>query len=168
MSALQELTVRLSAQSPDEWQVIALKTPTLPPATHTNCLVIGRDQLTLIDPASPYEESQRALERYLDERIEEGARVARVALTHHHPDHIGGVERLIARYGCEVAAHLETARRVPFEVNRSVEDVCGAELYGPLAGQLLAVGLQTSLAAWNDQFNTLQVVCDHIGAALTP
>lgn len=116
-----------SALSPAEWVVIPLKTPTLPPATHTNCLIIGSSALTLIDPASPYPEDQEALARYLDERISEGAHVTRVALTHHHPDHIGGVTQLIQRYGCEVWAHAETAKRVPFEVRRHVED--GDELW---------------------------------------
>jgi len=113
---------RLSALSPREWVALALRTPTLPPATHTNCIVIGGDQLTLIDPASPYPREQEALERYLDERCARGAHIARVALTHHHPDHIGGVSRLVERYGCSVWAHPETARLVPFQVEKLIED----------------------------------------------
>ncbi len=31
-----------------------VRTPTLPPATHTNCYIIGGDELIVIDPASPY------------------------------------------------------------------------------------------------------------------
>src|SRR3989441_3012731 len=32
--------------------LIPLRTPTLPPATHTNCYVIGGDHVIVIDPAS--------------------------------------------------------------------------------------------------------------------
>ena len=46
----------------EEWGAVALRTPTLPPATHTNTHVLGRAALTLIDPASPYPEAQGALE----------------------------------------------------------------------------------------------------------
>src|SRR5262245_38864627 len=32
--------------------LVPLRTPTLPPATHTNCYVIGGDEVVVIDPAS--------------------------------------------------------------------------------------------------------------------
>lgn len=127
MSTGDEIFVKQSQFSPDEWQVLALKSPTLLPATHTNCLVIGRTHLTLIDPASPYLEAQQKLEQYLEARFQTGAILDRIVLTHHHPDHIGGVERLIERYQVEVWAHRDTARRVPFTVKHEIED--GDELW---------------------------------------
>src|SRR5262249_8465784 len=59
-----------------------VRTPTLPPATHTNCYVIGGDELIIIDPASPYEEEQRELDAFIDGLINEGRRVREIILTH--------------------------------------------------------------------------------------
>jgi len=73
-------------------RVLALRTPTLPPAEHTNCYILGEKELTIVDPASPWEDEQHHLVREL-ERLH-GARVARIVLTHHHGDHVGGVHAL--------------------------------------------------------------------------
>jgi len=131
--------LRYSELSPESWRVLALKTPTLPPATHTNCVIVGLERLTLIDPASPYPEAQAELEALLDALIEEGAQLERVALTHHHPDHIGGVERLVERYGCEVWAHEECARRLRFEVTHHLEDGAALPIGAPGLERLIAL-----------------------------
>lgn len=101
-----------------------VKTPTLPPATHTNCYIVGGDEVIIIDPASPYDDEWRALDEFIDELIAEGRRVREIFLTHHHPDHTGGVNHLSKRLGVPVAAHRLTAQRVQHsvEVNRFVED----------------------------------------------
>jgi glyoxylase-like metal-dependent hydrolase (beta-lactamase superfamily II) len=71
----------------DGIRALALRTPTLPPATHTNCYVVGRTALTVIEPASPWADEQDRLVEALEA---DGARVERILLTHHHPDHVGG------------------------------------------------------------------------------
>ena len=44
-----------------------MRTPTLPPATHTNGILIGDGpELVAIDPASPYPEERAALDTFLD------------------------------------------------------------------------------------------------------
>ncbi len=86
-----------------------LRTPTKPPATHTNCFIIGGRDLLVIDPASPVEEEQQALSALLSELQAEGRRVREIVLTHHHPDHTGGVEVLRERLNVPVAAHRHTA-----------------------------------------------------------
>ncbi|MEZ4435662.1 MAG: MBL fold metallo-hydrolase [bacterium] len=91
-----------------------LRTPTLPPATHTNCYLYGEGELLIVEPASPDPVEQARLDRHLDARIAAGARVRAIALTHHHHDHIGGVAHLARRLGVPVLAHPETASRVPF------------------------------------------------------
>src|SRR5512138_1490217 len=48
--------------------LVPLHTPTLPPATHTNCYVVGGDEVVVIDPASPYEKEQDLLDRVLEKR----------------------------------------------------------------------------------------------------
>lgn len=109
---------------------LPLHTPTLPPATHTNCYVVGAGrELVVVDPGSPYDAEQRALGAYLDEvRERRGARVREIVLTHYHEDHVGGVAALLERLGGEVAiaAHRATAARLEgrddFRVTRLIED----------------------------------------------
>ena len=76
---------------------VPVRTPTLPPATHTNVYVVGEGDLVVVDPASPYPEEQLALDTYLEERAAAGERVIEVLLTHHHVDHVSGAAHLAAR-----------------------------------------------------------------------
>jgi glyoxylase-like metal-dependent hydrolase (beta-lactamase superfamily II)/ADP-ribose pyrophosphatase YjhB (NUDIX family) len=85
--------------------LVPLRTPTLPPATHTNCYVIGGDEVIVIDPASPYEEEQALLDRALAKR-----NVREIWLTHLHRDHVSGANHLRQKLGVKVAAHPITAR----------------------------------------------------------
>ena len=43
--------------------VFPVVTPTIPPATHTNCFLVGELELVVVDPASVYEEEQEKLEK---------------------------------------------------------------------------------------------------------
>ena len=104
--------------------VAALRTPTLPPATHTNCYVVGGRELIVIDPASPYPEEQAALDAALDALAGEGRRVREIWLTHHHLDHVSGAVHLMERLRVPVAAHPTTARLVEgrIKVKRELAD----------------------------------------------
>ena len=101
-----------------------LKTPTLPPATHTNCYIIGGDELIVIDPASPYAEEQQELDILIDSLLAEGRRVGEIFVTHHHHDHVAGVDHLRERLGVPVAAHRLTADRLAncLRIDRLVDD----------------------------------------------
>lgn len=90
--------------------VLPVRTPTLPPATHTNAYRLGD---CVVDPASPEPAEQARLAAW-------AGPVRRVLLTHHHGDHIGGVEALVASTGAAVWAHADA--RVPFEVHHRVEE----------------------------------------------
>jgi glyoxylase-like metal-dependent hydrolase (beta-lactamase superfamily II) len=89
-----------------------VRTPTLAPATHTNCLVIGGPEVLIVDPGSPYEEEQQALDASLDALLSSGRRVRGILVTHHHADHWGGVAHLKERLGVPVYAHAWTAPKV--------------------------------------------------------
>ncbi len=89
---------------------------TLPPATHTNCFIVGEKEFVIIDPASPFENEQRALHTHIDSLIEEGNAAPReIILTHLHRDHISGANalqiHLREKFGLKIpiAAHEKTA-----------------------------------------------------------
>lgn len=73
-----------------------VRTPTKPPATHTNCyLISGPEEFLIVDPGSPYEDEQAALHECVDDLIRKGWLSPReILLTHFHPDHVAGVDAL--------------------------------------------------------------------------
>jgi endoribonuclease LACTB2 len=104
-----------------------VRTKTLPPATHTNCYIVGSDEFVVIDPASPDEEEQAALAACIDDLLAEGRTMREIILTHLHPDHVGGVNALVAHMGgrVPVAAHRLTAEALAargIHVDRLIED----------------------------------------------
>lgn len=115
-------------------RVLPLRTPTLPPAAHTGCYVLGpaegRGTLVVVDPASPYPDEQARLDAFLDREAADGRTVALVALTHHHGDHVAGAAHLAARLGCPVAAHPETAARLGERVTVTVALADGDDVAG--------------------------------------
>jgi len=102
----------------------ALRTPTIPPATHTNCYIIGGDEMVVIDPGSPYEDQQAILDRNLERFISEGRKIREILITHLHPDHILGVNHLVEKFNLPVAAHRMTAEAVgdQIPIDRYIED----------------------------------------------
>src|SRR3954471_12053371 len=99
-------TPAVAMQVAPEIRVLALQTPTLPPAAHTNVYLVGPADgpVAVVDPGSPYPDQHAALDAVLAE-----VPVAMVVLTHHHGDHIGGAAALAARWGVPIAAHARTA-----------------------------------------------------------
>ncbi|HXT20815.1 MAG TPA: MBL fold metallo-hydrolase [Thermoanaerobaculia bacterium] len=93
--------------------MVPLRTPTLPPATHTNAYLLGTGPMVLVDPGSPHAEEQARLHAAVaaaEQRL--GRRLAEIWITHHHPDHVGGVNAAAAAFGVPVAAHPATAERL--------------------------------------------------------
>jgi ribonuclease/clavin/mitogillin len=113
-------------------RVLALRTPTLPPAAHTNMYVVGPEKgpQLVIDPGSPYPEQQQLLARAISDDADAGRPLAMVLLTHHHGDHVGGAAALAETFGVPIAAHRTTARRLDgiLDVTRELAD--GEELHG--------------------------------------
>jgi len=111
-------------------RVLALRTPTLPPATQTNVYLVGppAGPVAVIDPGSPYPDQQAVLDRVL-----ETLPPAVILLTHHHGDHVGGAAALAERWSVPIAAHAATARRLAgrVAVTQIMED--GETVHGATA-----------------------------------
>jgi endoribonuclease LACTB2 len=111
-----------------------VRTPTKPPATTTNCYVVGNGDFLVVDPGSPYEDEQRALGEYVAGLLAAGRTPREIIITHLHPDHVGGVEALRQQIGgsVPVAAHRLTAGALAgaVRVDRFVEDGEMIELAG--------------------------------------
>ncbi len=100
--------------------VFPLKTWTLPPATHTNCFIVGRQEFTVIDAASPFSEEQTALHKLINSLVEENNSTCQaIIVSHLHPDHTGGEtalqKHLLEKHSQQVplAAHRLTAEKLP-------------------------------------------------------
>ena len=93
-------------------RLVPLRTPTLPPATHTHCYILGGDELIVVDPGPPDPDEQRLLFDFCDTLRAEGRAFREIVLTHEHVDHVGAAEALRARLGVPLRAHAETERRL--------------------------------------------------------
>ena len=114
-------------------RVMPLRTATLPPATHTNSYILGTRQLVVVDPGANDEAEVDALIARLEElRAGEGCTIEAIVLTHHHGDHIGGVERLVEKLQLPIWAHEKTAERIGWPVAKRLLEGTIIELDGPL------------------------------------
>jgi endoribonuclease LACTB2 len=112
-----------------------VRTPTKPPATHTNCYLIHTTrELLIVDPGSPYEEEQQALAECIDDLLREGRSVNQIVLTHVHPDHVAGVNALRDHLNgnVQVSAHRLTAEALQgsVQIDHLIEDGEVIELTG--------------------------------------
>lgn len=104
--------------------LVPLRTVTLPPATHTNCYILGRRELVVVDPGPVDPDEQTRLLGYLEFLRGRGGQVKEIWLTHFHHDHVGAAQRLAETFGVPIAAHRDTAARLHGQVpvHRLIED----------------------------------------------
>ncbi|MFK7989073.1 MAG: MBL fold metallo-hydrolase, partial [Sandaracinaceae bacterium] len=121
-------------------QMMPVRTPTLPPATHTNAYLVGSRQAVVVEPSTPYAEEQDRFVRWVEESRREGIEPIAMVATHHHPDHVGGAAVLGERLGLPLWAHAETAARLPklhFERLLSDGDVVALDGPTPMTLEIL-------------------------------
>jgi glyoxylase-like metal-dependent hydrolase (beta-lactamase superfamily II) len=111
--------------------LFAARTPTLLPATHTNSYALGTREVVLVEPATPYEDEQRAWIAWARSLPSTGRRPVAIVATHHHVDHVAGVEVLVRELGLPLWAHEATAARIDAPVARRLADGETLVLDGP-------------------------------------
>lgn len=86
--------------------IFPVRTKTLPPATHTNCFIVGKREFVVIDAASPFAEEQSKLHLLIDDYYDRGYRCRAIIVSHLHRDHFGGEtalrDHLRDKYGITV------------------------------------------------------------------
>lgn len=112
--------------------VFAARTPTLPPATHTNSYALGSREVLLVEPATPYEDERRAWVEWARAMPSTGRVPVAIVVTHHHVDHVGGAAFLARELGLPLWAHPETASRLEAPVDRLLTEGDVLELAGPV------------------------------------
>ncbi len=150
-----------------------VRTPTLPPATHTNTFVLGNDPAVLVDPASPLPDEQAKLFEAFDAaRERDGVQIGAIWLSHHHGDHIGAVQEARQRLGVPVLAHadsIDPLRRQGIEVDDTLADNQRVELGGdpPLVIRVLHTPGHTRghLAFLDERTGT--ILCGDLVSALS-
>ena len=107
-----------------------LETETLPPATHTNCFIVGRQEFVVIDAASKDQSEQRKLFELVDSFVEKDFVCKEIIVSHLHKDHFGGEtvlqKHLQKKFGLQIpiSAHKLTAESLQNEVKieKFIED----------------------------------------------
>ena len=108
------------------------RTPTLPPATHTNSFALGARDVLLVEPATPYADEQRAWLEWARALPSTGRRPIAILLTHHHVDHVSGADVLSRELSLPLWAHADTASRVEVRVDRRLDDGDAIDLAAPV------------------------------------
>lgn len=93
-------------------EMFPARTPTLPPATHTNSYALGTREVILVEPATPYDEERVAWLEWARGQASQGRRIVAIVATHHHPDHVGGATFLAGELGVPLWFHGLTAARL--------------------------------------------------------
>jgi glyoxylase-like metal-dependent hydrolase (beta-lactamase superfamily II)/8-oxo-dGTP pyrophosphatase MutT (NUDIX family) len=103
-------------------RMFPLRTPTLPPATHTNCYLLGDGELLIVDPGASDPGECDRLFAFLGRLAAEGMKPKAVFLTHHHSDHVGGVAAVKKQLGLPIWCHELTASRLTERADRLIAE----------------------------------------------
>jgi len=100
---------------------IPVPTQTLPPHHHTNSFLVGRREIGMIDAGLWDEEGVDTLIRHFREGM--GRELSWLVLTHWHPDHQIGADKIKEKTGCKLGVHVSEADKVaPASVDFTLRD----------------------------------------------
>ena len=118
-------------------ECVLIPTDTLPPATHTNCFILGErgGERVIVDPASRDEEGLEELALKVQEIHDDGSSITATIFTHRHPDHVGDLARISEIYQAPIWASQETLASIaPCETDRVLSEGNSFVLEGPSGG----------------------------------
>jgi glyoxylase-like metal-dependent hydrolase (beta-lactamase superfamily II) len=119
-----------------------VRTPTLPPATHTNSYALGERDVLLVEPATPYDDERAEWLAWARGLASQGRELVGVFLTHHHADHVGGASFFKEALGLPTLAHARTAALLEdraIGVDRTISDGEPIDLAGPTPQRWIAL-----------------------------
>jgi ribonuclease/clavin/mitogillin len=102
--------------------LVPVRAAVLPPATHTNCVIWGEDELYIIDPGAEDPQERDHLLDHIHHLTALGGKVRAILLTHGHPDHMGALQTIQDQYKVPVYAHPETSGQVDFTIDRPLDE----------------------------------------------
>ena len=126
-------------------ECVPLPTATLPPATHTNCYVLGvaGGQRVIVDAAAKSPEALAILAAKVEEIEATGSTIIATVFTHRHPDHIGDLSAISKLYQAPIWASAETHELIPpCDTDSNISDGDTFTLDGP-AGLVTWTVLET-------------------------
>ena len=114
-------------------ELFPARTPTLPPATHTNSYALGDQEVLLVEPATPHEDERRAWLEWARGISSSGRKLVGIFLTHHHGDHVSGAEFFSTNLNLPLIAHVETAKRLAgLTIAQLIDETHVFDLGGPI------------------------------------
>ena len=106
-------------------ECIPVPTNTLPPATHTNCYILGNPggEHVVVDPAPHTNDGLEFLKQKIRVVENAGGHIIATIFTHRHLDHIGNLEEISKIYQAPIWASAETLEAIPYSnENRALVD----------------------------------------------
>ena len=153
-------------------QMLPVRTPTLPPATHTNTFLVGTKEAVVVEPATPYREEQDVMIEWVHRARLKGVEPVAILATHHHPDHVGGAMALRERLGLPLWAHAMTAQRLDgiVEIDMLIQDGERIVLGGPTPTALTALhtpGHAPGHLCFTDEASNIMIAGDMVASVGT-
>ena len=106
-------------------ELVPIPTATLPPATHTDCYVLGHPggSRILVDPAARSGAALEILRAKVAEIEDSGSKIIATIFTHKHLDHIGDMSEISKIYQAPIFASEETLSVIPkYETHRTLRE----------------------------------------------
>jgi len=153
-------------------QMLPVRTPTLPPATHTNTFLVGTREAVVIEPATPYRDEQDLMAEWVQGARLKGIEPVAILATHHHPDHVGGAMALKERLQLPLWAHAMTAQRLDgiVEIDMLIQDGERIVLDGPTPTALSALhtpGHAPGHLCFTDEASNIMIAGDMVASVGT-